>query len=118
MIEALKNLTFAEPAWALLILVLPLLAWLIKRKEGTRPAILFPTISLTEDKISSKKHKKWLWLPYLLRYLSLSLLILALCRPQIDQSTRTVLSSGVDVILAVDLSGSMLALDMSESKGS
>ena len=42
-------------------------------------------------------------------------LILALCRPQLDRSTNTILSSGVDIVLAVDLSASMLALDMSET---
>ena len=39
-----------------------------------------------------------------------------LCRPQLDRSTQTILSSGVDIVLAVDLSVSMLALDMSESE--
>lgn len=43
-------------------------------------------------------------------------MIAALCRPQLDKSTRTVFSSGVDVVLAVDLSASMLALDMSETR--
>ena len=36
---------------------------------------------------------------------------------QYDRSTETVLSSGVDIVLAIDLSASMLALDMSESNG-
>jgi Ca-activated chloride channel family protein len=116
--ETLNSLTLSEPGWASLLFLLPLAAWLVNRKKTIRPAILFPTISLTEDVLRHRMYSKWLWFPNLLRYLSLSLLVLALCRPQIDRSTRSILSSGVDVILAVDLSGSMLALDMSESKGS
>ena len=53
-------------------------------------------------------------MPTLFRYLCLVFLTAALCRPQLDQSTKTILSSGVDIVLAVDLSASMLALDMSE----
>ena len=51
---------------------------------------------------------------YLVPLFMFGFLTAALCRPQLDQSTKTILSSGVDIVLAVDLSASMLALDMSE----
>ena len=54
---------------------------------------------------------RWTWLPFLGRIMAVNFLIFALCRPQLDRSTNTILSSGVDIVLAVDLSASMLALD-------
>jgi len=55
--------------------------------------------------------------PPTLRLLTFISLLLALSRPQLDESTRSIQESGVDIVLAVDLSASMLALDMSESSG-
>ena len=57
-----------------------------------------------------------MWILPLLRYTSLFFITIALARPQIDRSTHVIQSSGVDIVLAVDLSASMLALDMSENK--
>jgi len=111
-----ENFLFGEPAWAVLLILLPLLALVRKKRgNGIRPAIRFPTISQLPNTFS-RKTKKWIWLPSLLRTLALICMIAALCRPQLDKSTRTVFSSGVDVVLAVDLSASMLALDMSETR--
>ena len=41
--------------------------------------------------------------------------LFSLARPQLDQSTESIISSGVDIVLGIDLSASMLALDMSPS---
>ena len=48
-------------------------------------------------------------------YLGLVLTVLSVSRPRLDQSTQRIVSSGVDIVLGVDLSASMLALDMSPS---
>ena len=48
-------------------------------------------------------------------YLGLVLTVLSISRPRLDQSTQKIVSSGVDIVLGVDLSASMLALDMSPS---
>ena len=46
-------------------------------------------------------------------YLGISPHLLSISRPRLDQSTQSIVSSGVDIVLGVDLSASMLALDMS-----
>ena len=56
-----------------------------------------------------------LWLPKFCFYLGLVLIVLSVSRPRLDQSTQRIVSSGVDIVLGVDLSASMLALDMSPS---
>ena len=108
-----NNLSMGEPHWLFLLLLLPGVLWLSRRKKKTQ-AIKFP--SIVEIKKTRKSWKtKLLWLPKLLFYLGLVLTILSISRPRLDQSTQRIVSSGVDIVLGVDLSASMLALDMSPS---
>tara|TARA_B000000441_G_C21749655_1_gene360901 strand:+ start:211 stop:1266 length:1056 start_codon:yes stop_codon:yes gene_type:complete len=113
--EWLDSLLWAEPFWAFLFLILPLLVWAKKKVSKRRTTLLFPTLSMLMSP-HELRSKRWTWLPSVMRVFSLTLLVIALCRPQLDRSTQTILSSGVDIVLAVDLSASMLALDMSESE--
>lgn len=115
MSEWLDSFLWAEPFWALLFLVLPALIWAKTKICKHRTSLLFPTLTMLISP-HQLRSRRWTWLPSVLRILSLSFLIIALCRPQLDRSTQTILSSGVDIVLAVDLSASMLALDMSESE--
>ena len=108
-----NNLSLGEPYWLFLLLLLPGVLWLSRRKKKIQ-AIKFP--SIVEIKTTRKSWKtKLLWLPKLLFYLGLVLTILSISRPRLDQSTQRIVSSGVDIVLGVDLSASMLALDMSPS---
>jgi len=108
-----NNLSLGEPYWLFLLLLLPGVLWLSRTKKKSQ-AIKFP--SIVEIKKTRKSWKtKLLWLPKLLFYLGLVLTILSISRPRLDQSTQRIVSSGVDIVLGVDLSASMLALDMSPS---
>lgn len=108
-----NNLSLGEPYWLFLLLLLPGVLWLSRRKKKTQ-AIKFP--SIVEIKKTRKSWKtKLLWLPKFFFYLGLVLIVLSVSRPRLDQSTQRIVSSGVDIVLGVDLSASMLALDMSPS---
>jgi Ca-activated chloride channel family protein len=108
-----NNLSLGEPYWLFLLLLLPGVLWLSRRKKKTQ-AIKFP--SIVEIKKTRKSWKtKLLWLPKLFFYSGLVLTVLSISRPRLDQSTQRIVSSGVDIVLGVDLSASMLALDMSPS---
>ena len=108
-----NNLSVGEPYWLFLLLLLPGVLWLSRRKKKIQ-AIKFP--SIVEIKTTRKSWKtKLLWLPKLFLYLGLVLTVLSISRPRLDQSTQRIVSSGVDIVLGVDLSASMLALDMSPS---
>ena len=108
-----NNLSLGEPYWLFLLLLLPGVLWISRRKKKIQ-AIKFP--SIVEIKTTRKSWKtKLLWLPKLLFYLGLVLTVLSISRPRLDQSTQRIVSSGVDIVLGVDLSASMLALDMSPS---
>ncbi len=113
--DTLEKLHIAEPIWFLLLLLIPLLVWIRSKGKSQEPSFRFSTLSNVS--ISPKLGKeRFLWIPLFLRYLSIILLIISIARPQFDRSTQTIRSSGVDIVLAVDLSASMLALDMSNEE--
>lgn len=96
--------------WLLLALPLAVLWYIFKHQKQT-----------AELKISSLKGFKLTnsWLPklkhvlFVLRLMALALLITALARPQsVDVSTKTKTTRGIDIVMAIDVSASMLAKDL------
>ncbi|MDD3813606.1 MAG: VWA domain-containing protein [Desulfocapsaceae bacterium] len=100
---------FLYPQLLWLLALLPLLA-LIRGKRGAAPALVFSTTSLVAFLAAGRKARPGRLL-VALRLLALVLLILALARPQLGNTTTEIKASGIDILLAVDVSGSMEALD-------
>ena len=113
--EALPRLRLADPHWMWLLLFVPLFVYLHARANRRRASIKFSSLDLLKE-----AHPEVPWarivVPAGLRTLTLIFIPIALARPQIDKSTQTIKESGVDIVLAVDLSASMLALDMGENQ--
>jgi Ca-activated chloride channel homolog len=107
-------MNFAYPSVLWLLALLPLLSWL-KGKAGPAAAIRFPALTLTLG-LHRLKRSAAGKTSALLRFLALGLIILALARPQVKISGGHDTLSGIDIMLAVDVSSSMLALDMSSKK--
>jgi Ca-activated chloride channel family protein len=100
---------FLHPELLWLLALLPLLALRYGRAGGA-PALLFSTTSLASSLAGTRKTRPGT-LRLLLRLVVLFLLILALARPQWGSSTTEIEASGIDILLAVDVSGSMEAMD-------
>jgi Ca-activated chloride channel family protein len=103
---------FAAPWLLSLVIVLP---WLAARyywaRSRTRPATMtHAATSLTRDLPRSWRIT---WRPILvaLRLLTIALVILALARPQFVSARETITGEGVEIALALDISGSMASLD-------
>jgi Ca-activated chloride channel homolog len=107
-------MTFAHPWLLLLLLLLPVLAWL-KGRRGAPPAFVYSSVQLVRamQNVSRSRFGGFLGS---LRWLALALLIVALAQPRLTKSTTEVKASGVDIVVAFDLSGSMLSEDF-EVKG-
>ena len=105
----MDTFTFADPAWLWLLLLLPLAGWL-KGATGTPPAVVYSSLSLVRQlqKIAPQKAGRLLWL---LRWLALIVFILALARPQWGEGKQRIRASGIDIVVSMDLSDSMLAED-------
>ena len=102
-------LTFAHPWLLLLLLAIPLLAWL-RGKRGPAAALTYSsTASLRAiGKQSAARAGK------ILRTLilaSLAIFVIALARPQLGKSLTQIEASGIDIMLVLDVSGSMLTKD-------
>ncbi len=110
-----EKIRFAEPLWLILFCILPVIAWAQHKTKFYSPTLFFPTLSNLKTNRSERSEKSQVILK-LLRYFSLVCIIIAASRPQFDKSSTSVLSSGVDIVLAIDLSASMLALDMSDDQ--
>jgi Ca-activated chloride channel family protein len=103
------GVTFAHPWLLLLLLVLPLIAWL-RGKRGGAPSIVFSSIAELRSIGHLRRSKAGAVLTSLL-LLAEALLIVALARPQRGKELQQVQASGIDIILAIDVSRSMLAED-------
>ena len=103
-----------EMFWLLLLLIPAIVWYVFKHKQQT-----------AEIKISSLKGfktSKSVWpvlrhVLFVLRLAALVLLIIALARPQtVDVSTKTKKTEGIDIMIAVDISASMLAKDLKPNR--
>ena len=100
---------FAHPWVLALLLLLPVLAFL-RGHRGKAAAIQYSGLSLFGSLARGRKVQPGGWLSAL-RYLALFCFVLALARPQKVNSNTQVQESGIDMMLAIDLSPSMEALD-------
>ncbi|MGB7749246.1 MAG: VWA domain-containing protein [Verrucomicrobiia bacterium] len=98
-------MTFAHPYLLLLLLLLPLLAWL-KGRRGQPPAFLYSAVRLVEGLTRARRSRAGAFLAAL-RWLVLAAFIVALAQPRLMKSATTVKASGIDIVCALDLSGSM-----------
>jgi Ca-activated chloride channel family protein len=101
--------TIAHPYFLLLLLLLPVLAWL-KGKIGFQPAFLYSSVQLVRG-ITGITRSRAGSILLKLRWLALALFILALARPQLGEGETKITASGIDIVLAIDLSGSMSSED-------
>ena len=102
---------FASPWFLTLLLLIPILAITPLWGKGRRPSSLrYADVSLTLASAGSWRVGLRSGLP-VLRWLVLALLIVGLARPQGVTGQRVVRGEGVDIALALDISGSMGALD-------
>lgn len=110
-----KDIQFANPDFFWLLLLLPLAAlwYFFKRKQQT-PSLKISTIKGFASKGFLPKLKPLL---FLLRLLALTAIIVAMARPQTkDVSTRTKTTEGIDIVMAIDVSSSMLARDLKPNR--
>ena len=102
-------MTFAQPYFLLFLLLLPVLAWL-KGKVGFQPAFLYSSVQLVRGITGITRSRAGSFLLNL-RWLALALFIIALARPQLGEGETKITASGIDIVIAIDLSGSMSSED-------
>jgi len=102
-------MSFAHPWLFLLLLLLPVLAWL-KGRRGASPAFLYSSVKLVAGLAQARRSRAGRVLAAL-RWLTLAVLITAMAGPRFVRSQTEIKASGVDIVVALDLSGSMISED-------
>lgn len=106
-------MTFAQPAYFLLLLLLvPLLVWYVLTHRRATPALRWAQL----ETLPATLRTHLAHLPFVLRLLCLTLVIVVLARPQTTtpQSQREV--EGIDIMIAMDISVSMLTQDLEPNR--
>ena len=98
-------MAFADPLW--LFLFLPLVWLITHRKEGMSLRMPQPHTSVSEPSFRSKIRSRI----FLLRWIALSMFILAMARPQRKWEEEKIKADALDIILSMDISPSMLSRD-------
>ncbi|MBN1338297.1 MAG: VWA domain-containing protein [Bacteroidales bacterium] len=103
---------FANPEYLYFLLALPLIAlWYWYRHRTDSPDLQISTFQ--SFRANSGRIRIYLYtLLYVFRLIALGLLIIALARPQTTSSRQDVSIEGIDIVMALDVSGSMLAQDL------
>jgi Ca-activated chloride channel family protein len=100
---------FADPWFGLLLLLLPV-AFYWKKRRDRRPSLAVSQTAVVEG-IPASFRIRTRWIVPLISGLAFSLMVLGLCRPQWGEKKIETITEGINIILAVDLSGSMAAID-------
>jgi Ca-activated chloride channel family protein len=109
-------MTFLNPEYLfLLLLLIPVIFWYIKEMHKSDASI---QISSVQKLLSFPKSKKLKFrhFPFVFRTLALTFIIIALARPQASNSWRTQSTEGIDIMMALDISGTMLAEDLKPNR--
>lgn len=96
--------------WVLpMLLVLPLIAWYYYRTASWRKSS-FKVTTANAFAVRTARNS-FVHLPFWLRLLAIGCIILALARPQVRNVTNKIKGQGIDIVLCMDISGSMLSAD-------
>ena len=106
------DIYFANPNYLWLLLILPVaLAWHFFTWKKKQAVLKMPSLLWFQD-VSSIWSKVYPFL-FIMRLIAIGLIILAISRPQtVDISTRTKTNKGIDIVMAIDVSSSMLSQDL------
>ena len=111
-----KNIVFANPEFFWLLLLLPLmLLWYWYWNKKSQANVTFSTT------IAFKKTKSWsdalYHLLFVLRMITIALIVVALARPQThSENAKTKITDGIDIVMAIDVSASMLSQDLKPNR--
>jgi len=109
-----KNITFSQPWFFLLLVIVPVLIyWYVTKNNRTHGSVIISDISakgLGSWKTSFRH------LLFILRLMAIVIIIIALARPQTMYEEQNIEGEGVDIVLCIDVSGSMTAQDLTPNR--
>lgn len=111
----LNEVIFQSPSVLFALIAVPVIALIYFIREGAfRPSIRFSSISHISPMNTFKTRTRHL--PFILKMLALAAMIIALARPQSKNDFQDIKTEGIDIMLAMDVSASMLAQDFKPNR--
>jgi Ca-activated chloride channel family protein len=111
-----SDISFAYPAFLYLLLLLPVIGWWYWKKEYRfSPDLTYSSLKIFSGLKPSLK-ERMRHVPVILRLLALALLIVAAARPQTFSSGENVYTEGIDIVMVLDISSSMLSEDFQPNR--
>ncbi len=107
---------FASPLFLWLLALLPVIAFLLWRRRRKREVTVQFSSLLPLAKVGPTIRERLRHVPTALRFVVIAVLIVALARPQSVSSKQNISTEGIDIVLLLDISGSMLAEDFSPNR--
>ncbi|MBP7984840.1 MAG: VWA domain-containing protein [Bacteroidaceae bacterium] len=109
-------MTFANIEYLfLLLLLIPYIFWYLLKRKKTEP-----TLQMSDTFAYQFAHKSWrirmMHLPFILRLIAFVMIVIVLARPQTTNSWKNTHTEGIDIMLAMDVSTSMLAQDLQPNR--
>lgn len=112
----LTELSFAHPWMFLFLLALPvIITWYILKGKKQKPELQLSSVAAFKGRHTSAV-VRLLHVPFVLRCLSIVFIIIALARPQTRLAWQDMSAEGIDIVMAMDLSPSMLARDFKPNR--
>lgn len=107
---------FANPEFLMLLAVVPLMIfWYLQRQVKASGTLRFSNLGVIKS-VSRTPSQRFRHILFMLRLLVISLIILGFARPQSSAKEEKIITEGIDIILAMDISSSMLAEDLQQHK--
>jgi len=114
-LDYFDNARFAYPWFLGLFVLIPILiGWYVGKQASTQATLVMPSLEGIKNLRSWKTTLRHV--PFVFRLLAISCIILALARPQTRDDEELVSGEGVDIVLCIDVSGSMLAQDFTPNR--
>ncbi len=111
-----NNIEFAYPYLLYLLFLIPLLAlWYWKQNQSKSSDMIYSSLKIFKE-IKPTLRERLRHLPAFLRILAIALLIVAIARPQSYLSGENIYTEGIDIVMLLDISGSMLAEDFKPNR--
>lgn len=108
---------FADPQYLLLLSILPLLGyWYLARRRVRKPGSLRYSHIDVVKRSDVSRSGRFRHALFSLRVIALAALIVAFARPQTGVTGENVMTEGIDIVLALDISSSMLAEDLEPNR--
>jgi len=108
-------MSYAHPQYLWLLLgIIPLIAWYIFKKKNSQASIRYSSTEVFKKYMKPlRQHLRHVL--FVLRIAVISLLIIIIARPQTDRTNEKI-TEGIDIVIAMDISGSMLARDFKPNR--